>query len=69
MIDIYCIYHITYPIITHTTRKILLDMDLMCPIFIKIIKAKIKAMSHDLSSYAILTRPYKFRQISITLPL
>ena len=35
----------------------MVDADLMCPIVIEKTKTKIKAMWHDLSSYAALTRP------------
>ena len=35
----------------------MLDVDLMCPVVIEKTKPKIKAMSHDLYSYAHLIRP------------
>ena len=41
-------------------------MDLICPILIKRIKTKFKPISSNLSPYAALIRPYKFRQISKT---
>ena len=49
MIDIYCVYRISYPI---TTRKKVLDIDLMYKIVIKKTKTKLKTTSRDLPSYA-----------------
>ena len=53
MIDICCIYHISYP----TTQKKILKMHLVCQIIIKKVKTKLKAMSNEPSPYAALTRP------------